>query len=387
MWRGFYGPGQAWQPWGDPRWYAPQPQPQQQPGQQLAQAQETEPASPQGQESGASHASTPTPTTGVNTDANTADAGSEPSTRARSASPDERPIDPRAAAAVAALRRRQIPSASGPSASTPAAAESSARSTSVASALQLPTEGTTTPSTSAATPSIPPHSTSSAPSSSSSAPPESQPQPPGQGASTSTSAGASPSSAVLPPLIPLYDPSIMQPTHAPVVPPFYAQYNHYFRAPGARPPYPTPTEQTAPSRRAHQRPATSTARAPLSQLPPTLTDEQLARLDRLTREAIDERLRVLEGVSGAIYRCVEELTRVRSVLPPSSSSSASATASAPRRGAEAEASGSGSAPSEGEEGSHSGSGFGSGSSEEGELVDAPEREGETSGATAVEVSQ
>ena len=179
----------------------------------------------------------------------------------------------------------------------------------------------------------------------------------------------------------------MQPTHAPVVPPFYAQYNHYFRAPGARPPYPTPTEQTAPSRRAHQRPATSTARAPLSQLPPTLTDEQLARLDRLTREAIDERLRVLEGVSGAIYRCVEELTRVRSVLPPSSSSSASATASAPRRGAEAEASGSGSAPSEGEEGSHSGSGFGSGSSEEGELVDAPEREGETSGATAVEVSQ
>ena len=39
-------------------------------------------------------------------------------------------------------------------------------------------------------------------------------------------------------------------------------------------------------------------------------------MDRLTRDAIDERLRVLEGVSGAVYRCIEELTRVRSVLPP-----------------------------------------------------------------------
>ncbi|KAJ3538143.1 hypothetical protein NM688_g6562 [Phlebia brevispora] len=57
-------------------------------------------------------------------------------------------------------------------------------------------------------------------------------------------------------------------------------------------------------------------RVPLSQLPPTLTDEQLTRLDRLTRDAIDERLRVLEGVSAAVYRCIEELTRIRSVLPP-----------------------------------------------------------------------
>lgn len=54
---------------------------------------------------------------------------------------------------------------------------------------------------------------------------------------------------------------------------------------------------------------------PLATLPPTLTDAQLAQLDVLTREAIDERLRVLEGVSSAMYRCVEELTRIRSVLP------------------------------------------------------------------------
>lgn len=54
---------------------------------------------------------------------------------------------------------------------------------------------------------------------------------------------------------------------------------------------------------------------PLTTLPPTLTDAQLAHLDVLTRDAIDERLRVLEGVSNTMYRCVEELTRLRSVLP------------------------------------------------------------------------
>ena len=62
----------------------------------------------------------------------------------------------------------------------------------------------------------------------------------------------------------------------------------------------------------------------MGELPATLTEEQLARLDTLTREAIDERLRVLEGVSGAVYRCVEELTRVRSVLPPRSRGDAGA---------------------------------------------------------------
>ena len=54
---------------------------------------------------------------------------------------------------------------------------------------------------------------------------------------------------------------------------------------------------------------------PLASLPPTLTDAQLAQLDVLTRDAIDERLRVLESVSSAMYRCAEELTRLRSVLP------------------------------------------------------------------------
>jgi E3 ubiquitin-protein ligase synoviolin len=53
-----------------------------------------------------------------------------------------------------------------------------------------------------------------------------------------------------------------------------------------------------------------------SQLPPTLTSEQLAHLDVLTRESIDERLRILEGVSGAVYRCIDDLMRMRSALPP-----------------------------------------------------------------------
>ena len=46
-----------------------------------------------------------------------------------------------------------------------------------------------------------------------------------------------------------------------------------------------------------------------------LTEEQLGRLDTLTREAIDERLKVLEAVSGTLWRCVGELTKLRSALP------------------------------------------------------------------------
>ncbi|KAH7915227.1 hypothetical protein BJ138DRAFT_177201 [Hygrophoropsis aurantiaca] len=57
------------------------------------------------------------------------------------------------------------------------------------------------------------------------------------------------------------------------------------------------------------------SRAPLSQLPHIVTEEQLATMDQLTRDAIDERLRILEGVSSAVYRCLEDLTRVRSALP------------------------------------------------------------------------
>ncbi|KAJ3518139.1 hypothetical protein NLJ89_g61 [Agrocybe chaxingu] len=61
---------------------------------------------------------------------------------------------------------------------------------------------------------------------------------------------------------------------------------------------------------------TQSSSVPSFQLPPTLTDEQLATLDTLTRESIDERLRILEGVSSTVYRCMDELMRLRSALPP-----------------------------------------------------------------------
>lgn len=47
-----------------------------------------------------------------------------------------------------------------------------------------------------------------------------------------------------------------------------------------------------------------------------VTDAQLTLLDRITREAIDERIRILQGVSNTITRCMEDLVRVRSALPP-----------------------------------------------------------------------
>ncbi|KAH9485281.1 ERAD-associated E3 ubiquitin-protein ligase HRD1 [Psilocybe cubensis] len=50
-------------------------------------------------------------------------------------------------------------------------------------------------------------------------------------------------------------------------------------------------------------------------LPPILTDEQLSSLDTVTRDSIDERLRILEGVSVSVYRCIDDLMRLRSALP------------------------------------------------------------------------
>ena len=63
-------------------------------------------------------------------------------------------------------------------------------------------------------------------------------------------------------------------------------------------------------------PAQQQRSSALPHLSPSLTDEQLANLDRLTRESIDERLRILEGVSSAVYRCIDDLMRLRSAIPP-----------------------------------------------------------------------
>ncbi|KAF6760034.1 synoviolin 1 isoform b [Ephemerocybe angulata] len=54
---------------------------------------------------------------------------------------------------------------------------------------------------------------------------------------------------------------------------------------------------------------------PSAQLRTPLTEEDLARMDRLTRDAIDERLRVLERVSNNLYGAMDDLMRMRSALP------------------------------------------------------------------------
>jgi len=53
----------------------------------------------------------------------------------------------------------------------------------------------------------------------------------------------------------------------------------------------------------------------LEQLPGTLNEEETRDWDRVTREAIDERLRVLSRVDEVVNRLVDELTRLRSTIP------------------------------------------------------------------------
>jgi hypothetical protein len=66
-------------------------------------------------------------------------------------------------------------------------------------------------------------------------------------------------------------------------------------------------------------PSTHSQYTPVPPLPPGIVSEaQLKRLDKLTREGIDERLKVLEDVQATLWRASEDLIRVRSVLPSAS---------------------------------------------------------------------
>lgn len=135
---------------------------------------------------------------------------------------------------------------------------------------------------------------------------------------------AQPGSHIQPPkLIPLYG---LPPTQS-LVPPTTGNhqpgYGNMFGAPiqPYRPTHRLPPPrfgQTLPSNLPTfaSQPPQGHANTTSSRLPPTLTEEQLAGLDVLTRESIDERLRILEGVSGAVYRCIDDLMRLRSALPP-----------------------------------------------------------------------
>ena len=293
---------------------------------------------------------TPTPTTSaIPSGSATSDEESSASSSAP-LQPDDQPHEPRAAAALAALRRRQTGTTAGSSSESPSF-RPAGRAT-----------GVTTPGRSTALDADMLHhavpGSAPAPSAGPSSSAPAQPSPVSNPQSTASwdqtsgrpsSSTASTSAPSLPPLIPLYDPAYMAPPPPPAM--YGAPYAPYFRGPPApRPPPPFGTYYPAPQQTPGRPSASaggdasagaararrSAPRGPLAELPPTLTDAQLARLDRLTRDAIDERLRVLEGVSGAVYRCVEELTRLRSVLPQAD------TARRTARGAEGEASTSGS---------------------------------------------
>ncbi|TEB37547.1 hypothetical protein FA13DRAFT_1771004 [Coprinellus micaceus] len=137
------------------------------------------------------------------------------------------------------------------------------------------------------------------------------------GATTSTLATSTLAPEPYPRLIPLFDPDhIPQASANPLGTPGYF-------------PQPTPTYPASPIPPGLQHPQISSspfgslnggrnAQAPpqtSARLPSHLNDEQLATMDHLTREAIDERLRVLERVSNTLYGCVDDLLRMRSSLP------------------------------------------------------------------------
>ena len=120
-------------------------------------------------------------------------------------------------------------------------------------------------------------------------------------ASTQPAANQPANTTFLPPLIPLYDPSSIQ------------TQTRSFRGLSNRP---AGTQQNVRSTYAPgQQQRTGSSQRSLRTLPATLTDQQLATMDRLTREAIDERLRILDDVQSVTSRCIDELLRCRSVLP------------------------------------------------------------------------
>lgn len=59
-------------------------------------------------------------------------------------------------------------------------------------------------------------------------------------------------------------------------------------------------------------------------MPSTLNGEEIRDWDRVTREAIDERLRVLSRVDEIVNRLVDELTRLRSTIPSSEATASGA---------------------------------------------------------------
>ncbi|KAJ6497885.1 hypothetical protein C8R45DRAFT_143536 [Mycena sanguinolenta] len=156
--------------------------------------------------------------------------------------------------------------------------------------------------------------------------------PPTESAPQVSTSGSRPTSSAapnrrvdVPQLIPMYDYTTPFGPNPNIPSPFPPQTRPTMPGPRASQTLPPSTHsgnfRARPSARGAPPDSRYQQRPPLSQLPPTLTDEQLALMDSVTREAIDERLRVLEGVSGAVYRCIDDLMRMRSALPTSTPAS------------------------------------------------------------------
>ncbi|GJJ06288.1 hypothetical protein Clacol_000479 [Clathrus columnatus] len=304
--QGFYI-GNQWQPWGQE--HQPHVRVQAQPQQPYP----------------AWQANPPTPTPTVPTD--TSDSNSTPSTSPVT-SPDAPTAStssptPREAAALAALKRFGSVGNASTSSSSSQDQNNNLTSTSHVqsqrqSRLPVPTGSSTlhvperhTTFSSAATssnvdqnntiPSLIPLTPSS--SASSTTPP-----------TTTRSRPSSPfRSTPVPSLIPLFDPASTSATIVP--PPSQGTRSSTSARPHSPYPSPAPASNVIPP----IRPDDMTVRDFRDLLryptPFPLTEEQLRRLDMLTREAIDERLRIIEDVQGVMWRCAEELVRARSMLP------------------------------------------------------------------------
>ncbi|KAF9006773.1 hypothetical protein BDZ89DRAFT_1079646, partial [Hymenopellis radicata] len=308
---GFHGPGGVWQPW---QVEGIQGQDQLPPSTSVpSTGSTTTSATAPASNSSSSSSVVPQPTPTVPAPSSTTSSDPAESTLPEQSLPSN---NPREAAALAALRRfdSQTSTSSTPIPSSDAASNSNVPF-STESVMARPRSRSSTPESlnesiphttysgpSTSTPSQASHSATSTSLSNSTGEPSSgshSTETPSQ----STNAGPS-SSSTLPGGIQIQLPSLIPLDLNPNIPRRSAPFS------------PPPSSSSS---RSIFRPATRLQRplmTPLAQLPPTLTPEQLATMDRVTREAIDERLRVLEGVSGAVYRCIDELMRVRSALPP-----------------------------------------------------------------------
>ena len=302
---GFYGPDGLWYPWGV---QLPLQQPMAQPAPQPVERDTSAPVPRQSTATSTSVSTSPA------SDTSSSSLTESESTDSTMADSPQESAGTREAALNAALRRLGLQ---------PVNNLRSTAAPAINGTASIPSPGPfTTSSTPAQT-----HSSTQRTASQTQASTSTQPHP-----STPTSTDQNPSTAV-PRLLPLTDfgPT---PTTFPSTPSFvfnsptpttqFTRYPQSPRPPGPLSPYYYPSVQGYPtpptfSSRLGAEPSSRrhTLDELLEQLPSTLNEEEMRNWDRVTREAIDERLRVLSRVDEVVNRLVDELTRLRSTIPNS----------------------------------------------------------------------